>query len=122
MRMEKYRKLLAVLLMLAFTGQVVASATVSCQNQPASSHEQMMMDPDVMDHSQHMSMGESSADVTGDSECCPDCECSLGGCAATALPTSQPTLISNLASSMSHYKALTVSQLSASLFRPPISR
>ncbi|MEH6588603.1 MAG: hypothetical protein V7746_00020 [Halioglobus sp.] len=121
--MAKYSKIIAVLLMLVFTSQVVASASVSCQNQSAGSQSPaQMMDSDVMDHSQHMNMGESSADAATVLECCPDCDCSLGGCAAAAVPVSEPTLISNLASSMSPYKELTASQLSATLFRPPISR
>lgn len=119
MQIAKYRNIIVALLMMTFIGQVVASTTVSCQSQPAplQSHEQMV-DSGVMDHSQHMSLKASSADV----ECCPDCDCSLGGCATVVLPTSQPVFDSNLASSMSHYIELTESQLAVSLFRPPISR
>jgi hypothetical protein len=123
MQIAKYRNIIVALLMMTFIGQVVASTTVPCQSQPAplQSHEQMV-DSGVMDHSQHMSLKASSVDAITALECCPDCDCSLGGCASAAVPTSQSAFASNLASSMSHYIELTESQLAVSLFRPPISR
>ena len=110
---------------MAFIGQVVASTTVSCQSQPASpqSHEQMI-DSGMMDHSQHMmSLTTSSADDTTGSVCCPDCDCSLGGCStAAALPSGQHLFTSDIASLTSHYNELVDGQLTGSLFRPPIPR
>lgn len=125
MRIAKYRNIIVALLMLAFIGQVAASATVSCQMQsqlpqPSESHEQMM-DSSVMDHSQHMSKASvSEVDIT--LECCTDCDCSLGGCNLFALSASEPMFLSKLQSPKSRYTSMAETQLVASLFRPPISR
>ena len=123
MRIAKYRNIIVALLLLTFTGQMVASTAVSCQNQPApsQSHEQMM-DSGVMEHSQYMSLYALSADYVTALECCPDCDCSLGGCATAALPASQPAFASGFSLLMIHYNELAESQLAVSLFRPPISR
>lgn len=113
------------LLMMTFVGQVVASTTVSCQSQPVSPqlHEQMI-DSGIMDHSQLMrSLTTSSADHTTGSVCCPDCDCSLGGCSTVvALPLGQHLFTPDIASLTSQYNQLVDGQLMASLFRPPISR
>jgi hypothetical protein len=125
MRIAKYRDMIVVLLMMAFIGQVVASTTVSCQSQSASpqSHEQII-DSGMMDHSQHMkSLITSYAGDTTGSVCCPDCDCSLGGCSTAAvLPSSQHPFTSDIASLIIYYNELADGQLTVSLFRPPISR
>lgn len=112
--------------MMAFAGQVVAFVGMSCQNQSGTSQESMMdlgeMDPGMINHLGHMAMDASSTVPSGDLECCPDCVCSVGGCATAALPV--PSLsFSSYPAPLAKYKAsLALSQLAISLFRPPISR
>ena len=122
MRTAKYKHIIVTLLMMTFIGQVVASTTVSCQSQPAplQSHEQIV-DSGMMDHSQHMTLSDSSADEIA-LECCPDCDCSLGGCTSAVLPTAQPAFSSNITALISNYNELAERQLTVSLFRPPITR
>lgn len=114
-----------MLVMMTFTGQVLASTIVSCKSQsvPSQSSEQVM-DSVVMDHSQHMmSLNTSSTDDAAGSACCLDCDCSLGGCSATAvLPFDQHLFTSDMAPLTNHYNELVDSQLTVSLFRPPITR
>ena len=117
--------MIVALLMMIFIGQVIASTTVSCQRQPASPqpHEQMI-DSGMMDHSQHMmSLTTSSADDATGSVCCPDCDCSLGGCSTVAvLPLGQHLYTPDIGSLTSQYHELLDGQLMAYFFRPPISR
>lgn len=121
MRLAKYRNIIVALLMMTFVGQAVASASMSCQNQAAQSQSQeQMMDSVPMDHSQHTGM--NSADGLDLSECCPDCDCSLGGCVTPALPVSQHTFASNLTTLASRYISPPENQLTVLLYRPPISR
>ena len=121
MRLARYRNIIVALLMMTFIGQTVASAGMSCQNQAAQSQSQeQIMDSAGMDHSQHTGMNSSSGlDL---SECCPDCDCSLGGCVTPALPASQHTLASNLTTLASGYISPPENQLTVPLYRPPISR
>ena len=123
MRTVKYRQLIVALLMMAFIGQVVASTSMSCQSlsAPLQAQEQMM-DSGMMDHSQHMGSNVLSLDGAVTADCCPDCDCSLGGCSSVALPAYQSTFSSSLNSATGHYDESTDSQLVVSLFRPPITR
>lgn len=123
MRTVKYRQLIVALLMMAFIGQVVASTSMSCQSlsAPLQAQEQMM-DSGMMDHSQHMGSNVLSLDGAVTADCCPDCDCSLGGCSSVALPAHQSTFSSSLKSIAGHYDESTDSQLVVSLFRPPITR
>jgi len=109
--------------MMTFIGQVVASTSVSCQSlsAPLQTHEQMM-DSGVMDHSQHMGSNTVSFDGMAAADCCPDCDCSVGGCSSVALPAYQSTFSSSLKSQFGHYDESADLQLAVSLFRPPISR
>jgi len=123
MRTAKYRHLIVALLMMTFIGQVVASTSVSCQSlsAPLQTHEQMM-DSGVMDHSQHMGSNTVSFDGMAAADCCPDCDCSVGGCSSVALPAYQSTFSSSLKSQFGHYDESADLQLAVSIFRPPISR
>lgn len=123
MRTAKYRHLIVALLMMTFIGQVVASTSVSCQNlsAPLQAHE-LTVDSGVMDHSQHMGSGTVSLDGMAAADCCPDCDCSLGGCSSVALPAYQSTFSSSLKSLTGHYDESADFQLAVSLFRPPIFR
>mgnify|MGYP001024982370 CR=1 FL=1 len=123
MRTVKYRQLIVALLMMAFIGQVVASTSMSCQSlsAPLQAQEQMM-DSGMMDHSQHMGSNTFSLDGATTADCCPDCDCSLGGCSSVALPAYQSTFLSSLKSTTGHYAESANFQLAVSLFRPPITR
>lgn len=80
------------------------------------------MDSGMMDHHQHMTLIDSSADKSAFECCCPDCDCNLGGCATAALPISKSTYPFNLPLFTSYYDELAENQLAVSLFRPPITR
>ena len=121
MLLARSRHIIVALLLLTFVGQAVASASMSCQNPAAQSQSQeQMMDSAGMDHSQHTGM--SSTDSVDWSECCRDCDCSLGGCMTAVLPASQYSFAASLASQASLYISLAENQPGVSLFRPPISR
>lgn len=124
MRTAKYRQLIVALLMMAFISQVVASTSMSCQSlsAPSQAHE-LMMDSGMMDHSQHMGSNAFSLDGAATADCCPDSDCSLGGCSSVALPAAcQSIFSSSLKSIIGHYDESADFQLAVSLFRPPISR
>lgn len=115
--------MMVVMLVLVFTGQVLASAKSSCQSGVAQSSEPMMASDCCVDHSQHLNSDASLADETAALDCCPDCDCILGGCTTAAvLPVSQSLFISYIGSVTPHDNVLALTQLSTSLFRPPISR
>jgi hypothetical protein len=121
MLLARYRNIIVALLMMTFIGQAVASASMSCPNQAAQSQSQeQMMDSAGMDHSQHTGM--NSADGLDSSECCPDCDCSIGGCMTPALAVSQHTFASNLTTLASSNTRPPENQLTVPLYRPPISR
>lgn len=123
MRTAKYRHVIVALLLMMFIGQVIASTTVSCQSSSASMpvHGQMM-DSGVKDHSQHMGSDVVSSDGMAAADCCPDCDCSLGGCSSVVLSVHQTTFYSSLKALTAHYDESVSSQLAVSLLRPPIVR
>lgn len=125
MQIAKYRNIIVMLVMMAFTSQVMASMVISCQSQstPSQSREHVI-DSVVIDHSQHMmSLTIPATDNDAGSVCCLGCDCSLGGCSATAvLPSGQHLFISDIGILTNHYNELVHGQLIVSLFRPPISR
>lgn len=119
----KCQKILLVLLMLVFSGQVLASANFSCHNE-ASSPEmtEQAMDSYMMDHSQHLTL-DSSADGVTSLDCCPDCDCKVGGCSNSAvLPAPQNLLSFDVALPTSRDNERVDDKLTLSLFRPPVSR
>ena len=121
MRMARYKTMIVVLLTLVFTSQVLASAKTSCLNQSSPSSEQMVSD--MMDHSQHGGVDASLPDETTALDCCPDCDCDLGGCTATAvLPSAQTLATSYNVSLRPNGNQLASKRLAAAFFRPPIFR
>jgi len=116
---------------MTFVGQSVASVSVSCLNQPAQSQafqsqllqaefQEPMMDFAVMDSAQQMDMNCNNA--LDSSDRCADKGCSLGGCTAALLPAFQQTFAPTFALLVSDYAPLAESQITVSLYRPPISR
>ena len=120
--MPGFKTMVAVLLMLVFTGQVVASAKLSCHSQSSLPDEQLMP-LDRVDHSEHLGMDPLLSDGAAAVDCCPNCDCSLGGCAVVvAIPAVQSLFIPGVAWLTNRHNELAINQLAVSLFRPPISR
>ena len=124
MRKIRYQNIFLVLLILVFSGQVIASASTACQNKisPVHGSEQTLIS-DKVDHSQHMGMQSSQADVVS-SKYCPDCaDCNLHHClSSVTLLTAQNLFSLNIVSLAKGYHEQVQQQLSTSLFRPPIFR
>jgi len=107
--------------MMTFVGQAFASVNVSCQAM-GTQIDAAMIDVAVTDHSQHMSSKTPSVDKPlAISECCPDCDCSLGGCTTAVLSAVQQTIAPNPNSLTDDYVGIAAYQIATSLFRPPIS-
>lgn len=119
----RYQKILLVLLMLVFGGQVLASANFSCHNETSTPKStEQAMDSYMMDHSQHLGL-DSSADGVTSLDCCPDCDCSVGGCSNSAvLPATQNLFSFNVLLPTSRDNESVDDKLTLSLFRPPVSR
>lgn len=121
MRIARYRKIIVVLLMVAFVGQAVASSAMSCLNEASQSqHHEQVMDSSVIDHSHHANI--NSANDSDSSECCPDCGCCFGGCGTAMLSATQQDSLYNDTLLTDHYLNPAKNQLAVSLYRPPISR
>jgi hypothetical protein len=123
MRTGKYKLLLVAMLLLAYVGQSFAAAHMTCQTMASGSLlKEHKAKPDACpDHAGHPS--KQPQESTKASDCCPHCDCLLGGSFASALPVS-PAALSSLRSSVltdGHVDS-AVSQFAVSLFRPPISR
>jgi hypothetical protein len=124
MRMARYKTIIVGLLILVFTGQGLASAKTSCLNQlsPSSEHSEQVVS-DSVDHSQHRGLDAYLPDETAALDCCPDCDCNLGGCTATAvLPSAQSLSMSYSVSLRPRDNQLASKRLAATFFRPPIFR
>lgn len=120
MRIAKYSKIILAILMMAFIGQAVASTAMSCLNEsPQSDIQEQVMDFSIMDHSQHSNM--NVGDSIDSSDCCPECDCSLGGCITAVAPTSEQSLKPSYSHAITGYSGLAEKQLATSLYRPPIS-
>lgn len=114
----RYQKILIVLLMLVFGGQAIASVSISCQNQASSSQSSEMVD-----HSQHLLGLNMSTDEAVSLDDCPDCDCNLHRCFSSTTLTSDQSLSSSIIVSVTrlHNEGFDT-QLTSSLFRPPIFR
>lgn len=123
MQTANYRRIILVLLMFTFIGQVVASTSESCRSLSApSSEHQLTMEYSEMDHSRHMGSNTMACGGATDTDCPPDCSCSMGGCSSLAIPIHQSTFSAGLKSQFGRYDESVDLHLTASLFRPPISR
>jgi hypothetical protein len=119
----KCQKIFLVLLMLVFGAQVLASANFSCHNETSSPESaEQAMDSYMMDHSQHLTL-DSSADGVTSLDCCPDCDCSVGGCSNSAvLPATQHLFSFDMVLPTNRDNERVDDKLTLSLFRPPVSR
>jgi hypothetical protein len=125
MSMARYKTIIVVLLMLVFTGQVLASANMFCQGD---SSEQMMSSSmsdhmSMSDHAMHTDMDATLTDSSDGFGCCLNADCDLGGCTVAAvMPSVQPLFTSTIVALVSYPHVIAVNQQVSSLFRPPISR
>jgi len=128
MKLMHNQILIVMLILLAFTGQAIAStamsyAAVSCV------HESMTTEVSMMGHEAmtHEAMGnEDSANMMlADSkmDCCQEqCKCPMNGCVSISLLinsyfNSEIIAEQKISQSLSQHK----SQINSSLYRPPIS-
>jgi len=116
----KHQNILLVLLMLVFGAQVLASASFACHSETSSPESaEQAMDSHMMDHSQHLTL-DSSADVVTPLDCCPDCDCSLGGCSNSVVLVATQNLFSfDMVLPTSRDNESVDDKLTLSLFRPP---
>jgi hypothetical protein len=121
MRRIRYQNILIVLLLLVFSGQAIASASISCQNIPSSAQpSEEALVSNMVDHSKHLGLKLSTDGATSTSvEDCPDCDRCFS---STTLPTAQNLSSFSLVSMANRYNELVDTQSITSLFRPPISR
>lgn len=110
--------------MLVFGGQAIASVSISCQNQASSSQSSSQtLISGMVDHSQHLLGLNSYTDEAVSLDDCPDCDCNLHRCfSSTTLPSVQSLSSSIVVSVTSRHNERVDTQLTGSLFRPPISR
>ena len=127
MQIAKYRHILVALVMAAFIGSVTASEFTSCPNQTSPSYAvepmhdvRMPNDGMTMSHTQHAGIKSLLADKLAMLDCCPDCDCSTGGCFTALLPAPQPTVSPGFTSARPNPHEVAISQLATPLFRPPI--
>jgi hypothetical protein len=121
--MSKYRQLFVALFLLMYVGQGFATAHMTCQNMAATKllMEQAAKPDACPDHAKQVENDASAS--SNSSDCCPHCDCILGGCPTAALPVFPPSSF-DLRSSLSvdGFTESTLSQFTLSLFRPPIAR
>ena len=117
----KYKNFLVAVLLLAYVGQGLAAATMTCKNMASHSAfiDQPVKTGACSAHSKHVS--NSSGNNTDSSECCPHCDCFLGGCSTSALPVAVQ-IVGQTRSSVCIYAYMdsASSLVAPSLFRPPI--
>ena len=147
MLLAKYKKLIVLLLVLVFTGQVLASIKMCCQTSSPQPFEQTIttqvpnldksvladMPHAMMDHSRHLSMDAFSVDSSVDSlnvntllsaaalDCCADCD--LSGChVAVVLPSAPSVFTIGAAALLSPDHKMDARLSITAFFRPPILR
>ena len=122
MKSLQYRQfVLATLLAILFVGQAVASAGMSCAHMMESMDDSTAVAHDNP-HAHHMAMAAEEGNPEAfDSDCCPDCDCSLGNCFSPALTASSFSDASYAAVAPERYAVNRSLQVFSGLFRPPIS-
>jgi len=123
--MKGIRKVLVVVLLVAYTGQVLAGVAMSCPNMASAAAVFDGGDMGAMEHAGHHMMAESTA-KPGDagSGCCDGGLCDMSHCqSAPALPLNH-SYGSSSAASYYTGSSPTISPLQPveSLYRPPIFR
>lgn len=149
MQITRFKKLIAVLLMMSFIGQVLASVSIPCAGESSEMQgHQQMMNAAMMSHTQqatietsHTSHADnmstddnnfstsnknSAVDKTAMDktamDCCPDCDCVYGGSFAALMPSFESAVASHYSTPIERYTGSVKQQLITSLFRPPITR
>jgi hypothetical protein len=118
----KYKTFLVVVLLLTYVGQSLAAANITCKNMASklAHFEQSEKSGACAAHSKYLS--NDTGKRTNSSDCCPHCDCYLGGCSNTALPVT-PQTVAHIRSPIlvDGYAAATSNPFALSLFRPPIT-
>ena len=107
-------------MLIAFVGQSVAYASMSCEMLSDSHQSHMSMEFQSMDH--HSDMAHSEMAANTDDCCGVDCICPANACSsATALNSSLHSVIAIRHSEpVNIYKSEQPNTIAKSLFRPPI--
>jgi hypothetical protein len=111
MRITKLTKIIVVSLILALSGQSLASLNASCMGDMPQQEHQMLGDTPCMD-----------MDTPASPSTCIDCFCSSSGCNAAVVPTFQAAFELTPSLLTSSYAGLVENQLVPLLYRPPIAR
>ncbi len=135
------RKIITLLLLLAFTSQTLATAAMTCELEKTvkiSAIDKFMKDEpmdvevteDVAHHDNHMHHDAGTAPADADNfqdhhqsqDCCKYMgQCLLGGCALATANNSTTLLLNKIASTPEdYYSSFTPTPLATSLYRPPI--
>jgi uncharacterized protein involved in copper resistance len=136
----RLHKFIALILLLAFTSQMMATAAMNCEQEKMTSKYENVtiaklnlndMNMSSMDHSDsnmmHMHHHKSKTDSSQNShqqfDCCKTMgHCLLGGCTLAAASNAITFLISTIDSSVEDlYLGISPNPLASSLYRPPIS-
>jgi hypothetical protein len=124
--MSKFRKPILLILLLAFTGQVIVANALPCQMPLNNQASTAASDMAAIDHSaHHMPAGAAqAADNTGGENCCDMGVCAMSHCqSAVTLPLDYFASSAEFTPVFSrHNSAATPSGVNDSLYRPPISR
>lgn len=112
----RYR-IVALLLLVAFTGQAVAAASISCDNTSSLAHFSADIEIAEMGHPHSAGPDASS---TENHDCIQQCACTLNGCAYSALPAPDSASPFSVTPTIGHFDESVISRISAPLFRPPI--
>ena len=122
MKVEKYKNLM-VLILLIFVGQVVSAPITTCKTNNHDESQTMMSVEADMHMSHNMQISPSSNNNHTDMVCCDeDCDCPLGICLSVVLYSNENLEI--LFSTSSNYIPLEIpfinNQPSSSIYHPPI--
>jgi len=108
--------IIVVLMLLTFVGQVTSASALPCDMD-------MQENGSMMDHSSHgMNVGKTIKDIDSKDDCCTSSGfCSMSGCISLALPADlEETKVSFTTDILDTPSNLALSQITASLYRPPI--
>jgi len=130
MPLMKHNILIILLMLMTFMSQASVSTSMYCVTDSDSNDTgeiSTMMTDSMIDHSQmnHASMSHTRTDISDD--CCQqDCQCPMEACFTSSLSASTMSLIifniSSLKSSkIEQQTSLFQTQISSSLYRPPIT-
>jgi hypothetical protein len=115
------RNLLVALLLLVYVSQGVAAAHTACQRMTLQANIPESLEGNS--ESEHCKQqNEAAKDTSGGGNCCPHCDCYVGGIFTAALPVDQLTNAQPAFSKADDtYSRSPPGLILFSLFRPPIA-